>query len=257
MPRTLHDLVLRQATMRIRVHGIPTGAGRSTAGSEILDIMQVKRSATVLVALELRNRCLGRRVAVEADNTSATGSAAGLVLNLGLLNFTDGRKQLDEILVTSGPGKLYCVSDNSHKSRQTLDTHVAHVNGLARVGSSSGVVREGVRGYSGDNAGASIVPTAGTAGTTSTTRSTTAVSTSAVAPETTTSPTKPTTAAVATSEATTATKAAAATEAKATTHSRASKAVLANLELATLPIIAVELLDSVPGVVGVLEHDDT
>jgi membrane protein involved in colicin uptake len=57
---------------------------------------------------------------------------------------------------------------------------------------------------------------------------------------------------VAASETTTAAKAAAATEATS-----ASKSVLANLEQAPRPVVAVELLNGVLSILGSLESDDT
>lgn len=86
--------------MGIRVHAV------ATARREVLDVAQAKRTATVLVALELGNGRLGGVGAVEADNTAAARATARLVLNLGLLDLTDCREQLDEIVVACRPGKL-------------------------------------------------------------------------------------------------------------------------------------------------------
>lgn len=135
-------------------------------------------------------------------------------------------------------------------------THVPHVDGLAWVGASGGIVGEGVRCDGGDNT--SIVSSAGSAGSTGTSRRGTTVSTSAIAAEATAAPAKASTTAVAASEATTAAEATAATVTEAATaaHSGASETILANLKLAALPVVAVELLNRIPGVVWVLKHDD-
>lgn len=86
--------------MGVRVHAV------ITARREVLDVAQAKRTATVLVALELGNGSLGSVGAVETDNTAPTRATARLVLNLGLLDLTDCREELDEIIVTCRPGKL-------------------------------------------------------------------------------------------------------------------------------------------------------
>jgi hypothetical protein len=96
----LHDLVLRQATMGICVHRLVTTL------VEVFDETQVERAATVLVSLELRNGSIGSIRAVETNDTAATRSAAGLVLNLGLLNLADSSEELYQVVVASGPWKL-------------------------------------------------------------------------------------------------------------------------------------------------------
>jgi len=40
------------------------------------------------------------------DDTGSLGATVGLVLNLSTLDFADGGKELDEVFITSGPGKL-------------------------------------------------------------------------------------------------------------------------------------------------------
>lgn len=95
----LHDVALGHATM-VGVHGV------ATAWLEVLNIAKPELAATVLVTLELGDgsiRCLG---SIESNDTGASGAAAWLVLDLGLLNLADGSEQLDQILVTSGPRKL-------------------------------------------------------------------------------------------------------------------------------------------------------
>jgi hypothetical protein len=88
------------------------------------------------------------------------------------------------------------------------------------------------------------------------TRTTAVATTAAIAAESAATTAESATATVAASKGTTSTSEAAAAVAPGA-HGRASKAVLANLEHAALPVIAVELLDGGACVVGRLEHDDT
>lgn len=95
----LHYVALGHATV-VGVHCV------TPAGLEVLDVAKPELTATVLVSLELGYgsiSCLGN---IESDNASSSGAAAGFVLDLGLLNFTDRPEQLDEVLVASGPRKL-------------------------------------------------------------------------------------------------------------------------------------------------------
>jgi hypothetical protein len=85
--------------VRICVHAVPTRLN-------VLDKAETKGAAAVLIALELRDGSLGRVGIVEADHSAATRSAAGLVLDLGLFDLADGREQLDEIFIASGPREL-------------------------------------------------------------------------------------------------------------------------------------------------------
>ena len=57
---------------------------------QVLDKTEVERSSTVLVALELSNCRLGRFSGIEANNASTPRTTARLVLNLGLLNLSNG-----------------------------------------------------------------------------------------------------------------------------------------------------------------------
>ena len=57
---------------------------------QVLNETEVERSPTVLVALELGNCRLGRFGGIEANNASAPRTTAGLVLNLSLLNLSNG-----------------------------------------------------------------------------------------------------------------------------------------------------------------------
>lgn len=85
--------------MGVRVHGL-------RARLDVLDEAEPERPATILIALELSNGCLSGVGVVETNDASATRTPTRLVLDLGLLDFSNGREQLDEILVAGGPGKL-------------------------------------------------------------------------------------------------------------------------------------------------------
>ena len=245
----LHDLFLERA-VRLDIHG------RRRAGLVgVLDEGEAERTATVHVLLELRNRSLSVLLGAELDNTGTAGATVGLILDLCALDLTDSSEQLDEVLVAGAPGQ------------------VANVDSRGRVHARSGVVGERVRGRNcgdrGDGGVASnarrwasvattrrAVRTGATIATTAAKLTAKATTTSeartrAVATTTTESTVKASTT-VATSEAATTTKAAAATEATS-----AGKAVLANLKHASRPVVAVELLNGVLGILRSLESDNT
>jgi hypothetical protein len=100
--RLLHDLILGQTAVSIRVHGIAT-----TAGREVLDEAQAQRPAAVLVALEFGDRGLGCCNAVESHDSGSAGTTTGLVLDLSLFDLTDCGKELDQIFIAGGPWELY------------------------------------------------------------------------------------------------------------------------------------------------------
>lgn len=85
--------------MRVRVHAVASRL-------DVFDEAQTKGSASILIALELRDCSLGRVGIVEADDSATARSTAGLVLDLGLLDLSDSREQLNEIFIASGPRKL-------------------------------------------------------------------------------------------------------------------------------------------------------
>jgi hypothetical protein len=244
----LHDLLLERS-VGLDVHGRHGGAGLVV----VLDVREAKRTATVHVLLEFRDGSSGVLLGAELDNTGAAGATVGLVLDLSALNLTDSSEELDEVLVASAPRK------------------VADVDHRRRVHARSGIVGERVRGSNrsdrGDSAVASSARRRASVATRRAVRTRTAVATTgkATAKSTTASetsrravaatPTESTIEAsttVAAGKATTTTEAAAATEATS-----ASKAVLTNFENATRPVVAVELLNGVLGVLGSLESDDT
>lgn len=96
--RSSHDLVLCQTTMSICIHAVAT-----TTGGKVLDEAKTKRSTAVLISLEFRNCRLSRVHTVEAHNAGTPRSAAVLVLDFGLLNFSNCCKQFDQVLIASRP----------------------------------------------------------------------------------------------------------------------------------------------------------
>jgi len=84
MRRQLHDLILGQAAMDIRIHTVASTRG------DVLDEAKAKGAASVLVTLELGDRCLGGLGGVETHNSGAARATTGLVLDFGLLDFADG-----------------------------------------------------------------------------------------------------------------------------------------------------------------------
>lgn len=122
--------------------------------------------------------------------------------------------------------------------------HIADVDCLDLLGSRSGEVGEWV-GRSVGHASGVVEPAAGRATAGRATKATAATE-AATATSTGKATTKGTTAAA---EATT-------TVATTTSHGGTGETVLADLEHATLPIVSIELLDGIPGVVGCLEDDD-
>ncbi|KAF7549799.1 hypothetical protein G7046_g8232 [Stylonectria norvegica] len=97
----LHDLILGQAAVRIRVHGFASSL------VQVLDKTEVERAAAVLVTLKLGNRGLGSISSVESDHASASRATTGFVLDLGLFHLADGGEQLNQIVVASGPWQLF------------------------------------------------------------------------------------------------------------------------------------------------------
>lgn len=237
----------------IGLHSVPTTNG--TTGLGVSDVAEAQLTSAVLVALELGDSCVGRLSRVETDHTSATRAAARLILDFRLLNIPDGTEELDEVFIASGPRELDSVSANSAKRgfgvksrRERGGTHVSNIDDLASLSVSSGEVSEGVRGSRPSRLVASSISRAS-----STSRASTIATPSA---------------AVATAEATAATEAAtaaeasaeAATAAKASTKSAAThivgESVHTDLKNATVPVVAVELLDCVAGIVRCLEYND-
>lgn len=126
-----------------------------------------------------------------------------------------------------------------------ISTHIADVDSLARLTTAAGVVRERVR-----RVGRPIAGIEAARGAMDEARGTTEASATAEATEATASA-EASTAGKAAAEATTTAETAAATEPTST-----GEPVLAHLEVAALPLIAVELLNGIASVVGRLEGDD-
>lgn len=96
----LHDLVLRQTTVDVGIHGI-SGAGR-----DVLDEAEAEGPSAILVVLELGDGRFGSVGRVESDNAGTAGSTTRLILDFGLLNLAYGREELDQIVVACRPRKL-------------------------------------------------------------------------------------------------------------------------------------------------------
>jgi hypothetical protein len=84
----------------IGIHAV-TGARR-----DILDVAQAERATAVLITLEFGDGGLGRVGTVEANHTTAARPTAWLVLDLGLLNLTNGGEEFNKIVIARRPGKL-------------------------------------------------------------------------------------------------------------------------------------------------------
>lgn len=85
---TLHDLVLSQSIVGIRIHRL------SASLVQVLDEAQVEGTTAVLVPLEFGDGCVGRVGTVEADDAAAARATAWLVLYLSLLNLADSSEEL-------------------------------------------------------------------------------------------------------------------------------------------------------------------
>lgn len=216
---------------------------------DVLDEAQAEGTAAVLVALELGDGGLGRVGAVEADNTASARAAARFILNLCLLDLTDGLEEFDEIVVACRPGKLGRSQQSRGRRRKEGvrgDAYIANEDGVALLNTGRGVVGEGVRLHR---------SVAGIEGSTAAGRAAGAAEPTATAAITAHK-------APATDKSTPATKAACKASAyaepapavAASTHARTSEAILADLKNPALPVIAVVLLDGVPSIIGRLEY---
>lgn len=87
-----HDIVLGQTTV-VSLHSI------DTARLNVSDVAETELTSAVLVSLELGDRSVCSLSSVETDNSGAPGPAARFVLDLRLLDVSDGAKQLDQVLV--------------------------------------------------------------------------------------------------------------------------------------------------------------
>ena len=138
-------------------------------------------------------------------------------------------------------------------------THVANIDYITSLSTSSSMVSEGVRGDGGIALGTTAeTRTARTARTTGTTGTTGTASKAASATTIAKSTAMPTEA----STAETAAKASTHTTTVASTTTKAAalaigETILANLEDSPLPVVAVELLDRVSGIFSILKDNDT
>ncbi len=98
----LHDLVLGDARVGIRVHAVI-----AASGLKVPHEAQTQRTTAVLVTLELGDGSVRGVGTVEPNDTGAARASTRLVLDLGLLNLADGGEEIDEIFVTRGPGELW------------------------------------------------------------------------------------------------------------------------------------------------------
>ena len=237
----LHDLILCQSTSVLStLHNI------TVILVSILDVRQAKRPATVLVSCELGCRIVSISLQskeqvrtngsfsvctlLKFDDTSATRSAVGLILDLSTRYLANRSEKLNQVLVAGGP-------------RQVAD--IDEVTGFT---TRSGKVGEGIRGV-----GRTVrVKTRPSGWSSRTTIACIEPSTSSKASA------KAATSAESPTSAKTSTEAATASEATASSKaSVARKTVFANLEVTTLPLVAVELSDGVPSIIYSLESNDT
>lgn len=198
---------------------------------------------------QLTNRSLCVLCSIKLDNTGTTGASVRLVLDLSTLDLANCREQLDEILVAGGPGKLLGFSKQCEGGGGSSATYVADVDCGAALAAGCREVGEWI--WCSGRSWPSVKPSnraALAAVATSTKTATTA---------------KPASKTAATSKSTAAdTETSTASEAStkaATTTERwwSGEPILADFECPTLPIIAVELSDSVTSILGGFECDDT
>lgn len=190
------------------------------------------RGTTILTSLEFLNCSFGSDVVVKTNDARTARTATRLVLDLCLLDIADGAKEFDEIVVAGGPRQL---STYQHRPRRevTGSTHVSDENNLITIAVSSREIGESVgsrdRGRRATEACSCASCRATLVATTATLVATTACK-------------------AATLEASPVAAAESAATAEATAHS-VGKSVDPDFEDATIPIVAVELLDGVASVV--------
>lgn len=249
----LHDVVLGQTTV-VGVHGI------TAALLKVANIAESKLTTTVLVALELGNGRIGSLGGVETNDTSTARAATWLVLDLSLLDLSNRTKEFDQVFVAGRPRKLYQVSvwRGQYQDECGLEspgTYVSNVDGLAPLAVSGREVSERVRwNRSGLVAAKAASSGAATAAAAATTAAVATSSAAVAAAKSTTTTAKATAATEAATEASSSSEATATAE--ATSHSGVGEAVHTNLEDTALPIVAVELLDRIAGIIGGFEDNN-
>lgn len=215
----LHDVVLRETAVFSGVHSIPTTA----TWRKVSDEAQTELSTPVLIALELGDGRVGSLSRVEANHTCAFGAAGGLVLDLRLLNVTNGAEQLHKIFVASRPGQVADEDD--------LVPVAIRGGGISeRVGSRWSGLRTSERGTTSAKVWATVVASRASIEAAAATTSKTAPSCKSEIAAATESATKST------------------SESASTAHG-IGEAVDTNLEVTPVPVVAVELLDSVASII--------
>ena len=101
-------MILRQIR-GLGLHGIT-----ARPGSLVLDKAQSKGTTTILISSEFLNGRLGTFSIVELDYTSTTGTAIWLVLDLSLIDRSNGLEEFNKIVITRRPWKLERVSNVSN-----------------------------------------------------------------------------------------------------------------------------------------------
>jgi len=97
----LHDLILGQAA------GVLGALHRlAVALVRVLDVVETKRSATVLVARELGDGGVSILVLLELDHAGSARATVGLVLDLSTLNLADRGEQLYKVFVAGRPRQV-------------------------------------------------------------------------------------------------------------------------------------------------------
>lgn len=137
---TSHYLILRETSVNICVHAV------EAVGNQVFDEAQSERPATILVTLKLGDGCVCRVCGIEADDAGATRTTTAFVLDLGLLDLSNGGEQFDEVLVTGGPGQLRAVLGREKTRMGCMEPYVADIDRLGSLGARSRVIRERVGG---------------------------------------------------------------------------------------------------------------
>lgn len=246
----LHDIVLSQATV-IGVHAITTALG------DVLDVAESKLAATILVSLELGDGSISSIGSVETHDTGTSGAATWFVLDLGLLDLSDGSEELDQVLIAGGPRELHIMSAYTKEDKVFVllgQTHISDVNRLASLRTGCGEVGERVGWDGGSSTGIETAATNCTNWTTCAHRTAESTSSTEAAAEAATDSSESTTAAETAAEAATASSKAT-TAAKA--HVGVGETVGSDLEDAALPVVTVELLDGVASVIRSFEDNNT
>lgn len=97
-----HDFILLDAHHAF----IRTSRLATVANVEVFDEAKTERTTSVLITSEFCNGSLGIVTVVELNDSGTFRAAVWFVLDLRLLNLADGLEQLDQVIITSGPGQL-------------------------------------------------------------------------------------------------------------------------------------------------------